>query len=76
LAGKDYLRADYQLFFLKSKQVKRVFSIRKNQHNYKKQAYFFRKKRKHIETLSSQLCEQFRIRVNYAKLFKGFKTRV
>tara|TARA_R110000868_G_scaffold136776_1_gene349845 strand:- start:19835 stop:20074 length:240 start_codon:yes stop_codon:yes gene_type:complete len=44
--------------------------------DYKKQPYVFRKKRKRIETLFSQLCDQFMIRRNYAKSFKGFKTRI
>lgn len=35
-----------------------------------------RKTRKCIETLFSQLCDQFMIRRNYAKSFKGFATRI
>lgn len=31
---------------------------------------------KRIETLFPQLCDQFRIRNNYAKYFQGFKTRI
>ena len=50
--------------------------MRNNQKNYKRQPYIFRKKRKRIETLFSQLCDQFMIRRNYAKSFEGFKTRV
>lgn len=50
--------------------------MRINQKNYKKQPYVFRKKRKRIETLFSQLCDQFMIRRNYAKSFNGFKTRI
>ena len=50
--------------------------MRKNQPNYKKQPYVFRKSRKRIETLFSQLCDQFMIRRNYAKSFDGFKTRI
>jgi hypothetical protein len=34
-----------------------------------------RKARKRIETLFSQLCDQFTIRRNYAKPFQGFSTR-
>ena len=49
---------------------------RKNQKDYKPQPYIFRKSRKRIETLFSQLCDQFRIRSNYAKSFNGFKTRI
>jgi hypothetical protein len=47
-----------------------------NQVNYKPQPYVFRKSRKRIETLFSQLCDQFLIRRNYAKTFEGFKTRI
>ena len=50
--------------------------MRKNQHNCKEQPYLFKKSRKRIETLFSQLCDQFTIRRNYAKSFMGFKTRI
>jgi hypothetical protein len=55
----------------RSKHQKRV-----NQKDYKPQPYIFRKSRKRIETWFSQLCDQFRIRNNYAKTFEGFKTRI
>ena len=35
-----------------------------------------RKARKRIETLFSQLCDQFMIRRNYAKSFQGLSTRI
>ena len=76
LGDKGYLSADYQLDLFESKQIKLEVPMRKNQHNYKKQTYIFRKKRKRIETLFSQLCDQFMIRRNYAKSFQGFKTRI
>ncbi|MDM1554779.1 transposase [Chryseobacterium indologenes] len=47
-----------------------------NQKDYKPQFCLFKKYRKRIETLFSQLCDQFMIRRNYAKTFEGFKTRV
>lgn len=50
--------------------------MRNNQQNYKPQSYIFRKSRKRIETLLSQLCDQLMIRRNYAKTFDGFKTRL
>jgi len=40
-----------------------------NQHDDQKRPYSFRKTRKRIETLFSQLCDQFLIRRNYAKSF-------
>jgi len=49
---------------------------RKNQVDYKPQYYQYKKYRKRIETLFSQLCDQFMIRRNYAKTFEGFKTRI
>lgn len=76
LGDKGYLSADYQLDLFESKQIKLEVPMRKNQDNYKKQTYIFRKKRKRIETLFSQLCDQFMIRRNYAKSFQGFKTRI
>lgn len=76
LGDKGYLSADYQLDLFESKQIKLEIPMRNNQKNYKKQAYVFRKKRKRIETLFSQLCDQFMIRRNYAKSFNGFKTRI
>ena len=50
--------------------------MRSNQYEYKKQDFIFRKSRKRIETLFSQLCDQFMIRRNYAKSFEGFKNRI
>ncbi|MDD3480181.1 MAG: IS982 family transposase [Paludibacteraceae bacterium] len=44
--------------------------------DYQKQPYIFRKTRKRIETLFSQLCDQFLIRRNYAKSFDGYKNRI
>jgi len=76
LGDKGYLSSDYQLDLFESKQIKLEVPMRKNQYNYQKQSYIFRKKRKRIETLFSQLCDQFMIRRNYAKSFQGFKTRI
>ncbi len=76
LADKGYLSTDYQLDLFESKQIKLEVPMRKNQKNYKNQVSIFRKKRKRIETLFSQLCDQFMIRRNYAKSFEGFKTRI
>ena len=76
LGDKGYLSTDYQIDLFESKQIRLEIPMRKNQHDYKKQAYFFKKKRKRIETLFAQLCDQFMIRRNYAKTFSGFKTRI
>jgi len=76
IGDKGYLSADYQLDLFESKQIKLEVPMRKNQQNYKQQAYVYRKSRKRIETLFSQLCDHFMIRRNYAKTFNGFKTRI
>lgn len=76
LGDKGYLSIDYQRDLFNSNQIRLEVPMRKNQHGYKPQAYIFRKSRKRIETLFSQLCDQFMIRRNYAKTFDGFKNRI
>ncbi len=76
LADKGYLSAKYQLDLFTYSNIKIEIPMRKNQHNFKQQPYIFRKSRKRIETLFSQLCDQFMIKRNYAKSFHGFKTKI
>lgn len=76
LADKGYLSAEYQLDLFTSHNIKLEVPMRTNQKNYKDQPFVIRKYRKSIETLFSQLCDQFMIRRNYAKSFLGFKTRI
>jgi hypothetical protein len=76
IGDKGYLSAEYQLNLFETCKIKLDTPMRNNQKNYKKQAYIYRKSRKRIETLFSQLCDQFMIRRNYAKSFEGFKTRI
>jgi Transposase DDE domain. len=76
LGDKGYLSAAYQLDLFEAKQIRLEVPMRKNQQGYKPQPFMFRKSRKRIETLFSQLCDQFMIRRNYAKSFDGFKNRI
>ena len=76
LGDRGYVSESIQLDLFQSVNIKLETPKRMNQKNYKPQAYVFRKSRKRIETLFSQLCDQFRIRNNYAKSFEGFKTRI
>jgi len=76
LGDRGYLSASIQLNLFESANIKLETPKRKNQITYKKQSYIYRKARKRIETLFSQLCDQFMIRRNYAKSFDGFKTRI
>ncbi len=76
LGDKGYLSAEYGLNLFENYQIKLEVPMRKNQINYQKQPFVLSKSRKRIETLFSQLCDQFMIRRNYAKSFDGFKTRI
>jgi len=76
LGDKGYLSSQIQLDLFNSVNIKLETPKRVNQKDYKPQFYHFKKYRKRIETLFSQLCDQFMIRRNYAKTFMGFKTRI
>ena len=76
LADKGYLSITIQLDLFKEVNIQLETPKRKNQKDYKPQFYPFKKYRKRIETLFSQLCDQFMIRRNYAKTFQGYKTRI
>jgi len=76
LGDMGYLSASVQLNLFESAQINLQTPMRKNQAGYIKQLYIFRKSRKRIETLYSQLCDQFMIRRNYAKSFSGYRTRI
>ena len=76
LGDRGYLSESIQLDLFQTVNVKLETPKRTNQKDYKPQPYIFRKSRKRIETLFSQLCDQFKIRNNYAKSFQGFKTRI
>lgn len=76
IGDKGYLSSEIQLNLFESANIQLNTPKRKNQKEYKPQFYLFKNKRKRIETLFSQLCDQFMIRRNYAKTFNGFKTRI
>src|SRR5690606_23889993 len=76
LGDKGYLSSEIQTDLFNSVNIELETPKRANQKNYKPQFYLFKKYRKRIETLFSQLCDQFMIRRNYAKTFEGFKTRI
>jgi len=76
LGDRGYLSESIQLDLFQTVNIKLETPKRINQKDYKPQPYIFRKSRKRIETLFSQLCDQFMIRRNYAKSFQGFKTRI
>lgn len=76
IGDKGYLSSEIQLDLFETANIKLNTPKRKNQHNHKPQFYLYKKARKRIETLFSQLCDQFMIRRNYAKSFDGYRTRI
>ena len=76
IGDRGYVSESIQLDLFQTVNIKLETPKRTNQKNYRPQAYIFKKSRKRIETLFSQLCDQFLIRRNYAKTFEGFKTRI
>ena len=76
IGDKGYLSQHYQQDLFETSAIKVETPMRKNQINFKPFAPALRKARKRIETLFSQLCDQFMIRRNYAKSFDGFSTRI
>ena len=76
LGDKGYLSQTIQIDLFNEANIRLETPKRSNQKEYKPQFCPFKKYRKRIETLFSQLCDQFMIRRNYAKTFEGFKTRI
>lgn len=76
LGDKGYVGKEIQLDLFHTASIKLHTPMRTNQKEYRPYPYIFRKSRKRLETLFSQLCDQFLIRRNYAKTFEGFRTRI
>lgn len=76
IGDKAYLSSEIQLDLFQSQGVRLVTPKRTNQKDIQKFPQIFRKLRKRIETLFSQLCDQFMIKRNYAKSFTGLATRI
>src|SRR5690606_10270146 len=76
LGDKGYIGKEIQLNLFETSNIRLHTPMRNNQSNFKPYPKVFRKARKRLETLFSQLCDQFMIRRNYAKQFDGFRTRI
>ena len=76
IGDKGYLSRSYQQDLFDNHAIKLETPMRNNQRNFVPFSPVLRKARKRIETLFSQLCDQFMIRRNYAKSFQGFATRI
>lgn len=76
LGDKACLRDALQTELFENNRLLLHSPMRANQRHYRKQPALFRRVRKRIETLFSQLCDQFMIRRNYAKSFHGLASRI
>ena len=76
LGDKGYLSAEIQQDLFQTDRIKLYTPKRSNQLGYQRYPGVFRRLRKRIETLFSQLCDQFMIKRNYAKSFIGVAVRI
>jgi len=76
VSRRRYISASIQLDLFETANIKLEVPYRLNQKNWKLVFIPFAKARKRIETLFSQLCDQFMIERNYAKQTTGLLTRI
>src|SRR5690606_15746870 len=73
---KGYISAPVKTDLFTQYQIELKVPYRKNQKDREPLDPQLGKKRRRIETQFSQLCDQFSMKHNYAKLFVGFFTRL
>lgn len=73
---KGYIGKQHQIDLFEMAGIQLELPLRNNQKEQKPVISILKKVRKRIETVFSQLCDQFMIQRNYAKSFTGFKSRV
>ena len=76
LGDKGYLSRPWQADLFEANSIHLATPMRKNQTHFKVFPQAFRRARKRIETLFSQLWDQFMVRRNDAKSFTGFARRL
>lgn len=76
IADKGYLSRNYQIDLFNSCEIQLATPNRQNQHDKEPFPFIFRKSRKRIETIFSQLCDQFMLKRNYAKTDSGLAIRI
>lgn len=76
IGDKGYLSKEHQLDLFSSCNIRLETPKRSNQKDKEPFAYVFKKSRKRIETLFSQLCDQFMLKRNYAKSNLGISVRI
>jgi len=76
LGDKGYLSKTHQLDLFTYCNINLATPNRKNQHVKEHFPFIFKRFRKRIETIFSQLCDQFMLKRNYAKSFAGLAIRI
>ena len=76
IGDKGYVSRQHQINLFESAGIELEVPLRNNQKEQKPTIWILKKVRKRIETVFSQLCDQFMIQRNYAKSFAGFKSRI
>ena len=76
IGDRGYISGQVQLELFETAHIRLEVPYRVNQKNRKPAYPFFTKARKRIETLFSQLCDQFMITRNYAKDTDGLFTQI
>ncbi len=76
VGDNGYLSRQYQQDLFETAAIRLETPKRRNQTDFVPFSPVLRKARKRIETLFSQLCDQFMIRRNYAEFFTGLSTRI
>lgn len=77
IADKGYLSQPYQASLFEDNNIKLITPFRANMKNQASDwTPTYRVKRKRIETMFSQLCDQFMLKRNYAKSLSGLFSRL
>lgn len=76
LGDRAYIGHNTQLRLFEQTGLKVQVPYRRNQKNYKAHKPILKLKRKTIEVVFSQYCDEYAIRLNYAKRFNGFEIRI
>ena len=76
IGDKGYISRQHQINLFETAGIELEVPLRNNQKEHKPVMWILKKVRKRIETVFSQLCDQFMMQRNYAKSFAGFKSRI
>jgi hypothetical protein len=76
IGDKGYIGRQHQINLFEVAGIELEVPLRSNQKEQKPTMWILKKVRKRIETVFSQLCDQFMMQRNYAESFAGFKSRV